>query len=263
MNTYHPDGLPSPLRGGEGPGVRGSLHSLESFGTVDGPGIRFVAFFQGCPMRCQFCHNPDTWDAKAPVKYEWTPAQLLEEVKKYKNFIKKGGVTCTGGEPLMQAEFVLEYFKLCKEAGFHTALDTSGVIFTDKVKEVLEYTDLVMLDIKTLDDSIHKEYTGCLRDNNQKFLDYLESIGKSTWIRHVVVPGITDNDERLTTLAKHIAKYTCVERVEILPYHTMGRYKYEELGIPYPLKGVDDLSEERKNNAVEVFKANVKCEVFA
>lgn len=257
----HPDGSPSLYR--EGQGGSGSLHSLESFGTVDGPGIRFVAFFQGCPMRCQFCHNPDTWDANQKAKYEWTPEQLLDEVKKYKNFIKKGGVTCTGGEPLMQADFVLAFFKLCKEAGIHTALDTSGVIFNDKVKEVLEYTDLVLLDIKTLDDSIHKEYTGCLRDNNQKFLDYLESIGKPTWIRHVVVPGITDNDERLTDVAKHIARYTCIERVEVLPYHTMGKYKYQELGIPYPLEGVEDLSEERKNNAVKIFEAHVNCQIYA
>jgi len=241
--------------------MRGSLHSLESFGTVDGPGIRFVAFFQGCPMRCQFCHNPDTWEIGGKAKYEWTPEQLLAEVKKYKSFIKKGGVTCTGGEPLVQADFVLEFFKLCKDAGFHTALDTSGVIFSEKAKQVLEYTDLVMLDIKTIDDSIHKSYTGCLRDNNQKFLDYLQSLNKPTWIRHVVVPGITDDDARLTALAEYLKAYSCVERVEVLPYHTMGKYKYEELGIPYPLAGVEDLSDERKQNAVNIFKQHLDCKI--
>ncbi len=241
----------------------GRIHSLESFGTVDGPGIRFVAFFQGCPMRCQFCHNPDTWNSDAPVKYEWTASQLLDEVKKYRNFIRKGGVTCTGGEPLMQADFILEFFRLCKAEGFHTALDTSGVIFTEKAKAVLEYTDLVLLDIKTLDDDIHKSYTGVTRRNNQAFLDYLESIHKPVWIRHVVVPGITDDDERLTALAKHLSAYKCVERVEILPYHTMGRYKYEELGIPYPLEGVEPLSEERKINAVRIFEKLLECKVYA
>lgn len=255
-----PDDSPSLYR--EDRGGTGFIHSLESFGTVDGPGIRFVAFFQGCPMRCQFCHNPDTWNPHAPAKYELTPAQLLDEVKKYKNFIKKGGVTCTGGEPLMQAEFVLEFFKLCRKEGFHTALDTSGVIFNDKAKEVLEYTDLVLLDIKTLDDNIHKSYTGVTRENNQRFLDYLEEIHKPTWIRHVVVPGITDDDSRLSTLAEYLSHYNCVERIELLPYHTMGRYKYEELGIEYPLKDISDLSDERKDNAIKVFQNYVKCKVI-
>lgn len=239
----------------------GRLHSLESFGTVDGPGIRFVAFFQGCPMRCAFCHNPDTWNPDGAVQYEWTPEQLMEEVKKYKNFIKKGGVTCTGGEPLMQPEFLIAFLKLCKDAGYHTALDTSGVIFNEKAKEAIRYCDLVMLDIKTLDDSIHSTYTGCSRKNNQAFLDYLQEVGKTTWIRHVVVPGYTDNDDRLRTLAQHISKYSVVERVEILPYHTMGKYKYEGLGIPYPLDGVDDLSEERRENAKRIFRECVNCKV--
>ncbi len=240
----------------------GKLHSLESFGTVDGPGIRFVAFFQGCPMRCQFCHNPDTWDPNRPVQYEWTPEELLNEVKKYKSFIKRGGVTCTGGEPLMQIDFLTEFFKLCKHEGFHTCLDTSGIIFNDKVCKTLEFVDLVMLDIKTLDDSIHKAYTGHSRANNQAFLDYLESIHKPTWIRHVVVPGITDTDERLTALAEYLQNYSCIERVEILPYHTMGRYKYEELNIPYPLEGVDDLSEERRKNAIRIFTEKLSCTVI-
>ena len=163
----------------------------------------------------------------------------------------------------MQADFILEFFRLCKAEGFHTALDTSGVIFTEKAKAVLEYTDLVLLDIKTLDDDIHKSYTGVTRTNNQAFLDYLESIHKPVWIRHVVVPGITDDDERLTALAKHLSAYKCVERVEILPYHTMGRYKYEELGIPYPLEGVDELSEERKANAVRILQKYLTCRVLA
>lgn len=241
--------------------MKGFIHSVESFGTVDGPGIRFVAFFQGCPMRCQFCHNPDTWDPHRKPQYELEPSELLAEVRKYKSFIRRGGVTCTGGEPLMQAEFLEEFFRLCHEDGFHTALDTSGAIFTEKALRVLEHTDLVMLDIKTLDDSLHRSYTGVERTNNQRFLDHLEQTGKPTWIRHVVVPGITDRDDRLEALASHLSAYKCIERVEILPYHTMGRYKYQELGIAYPLEGIDDLSDERKRNAVEIMRKHLDCKV--
>lgn len=247
----------------------GRLHSLESFGTVDGPGIRFVVFMQGCPMRCQFCHNPDTWDPQGPVQYEWTETQLIEEVKRYKNFIKTGGVTCTGGEPLVQAPFVAEFFRLCHENAFQTALDTSGALFgntetlepTAAIAAVLEHTDLVLLDVKTLDDDLHKSYVGMPRTNNQAFLDYLQKIGKPTWIRHVVVPGITDDDERLKALANYVASYSVVERVEILPYHTLGKYKYEKLGLQYALEDVKDLSAERRKNAIEIFRSAVNCKV--
>ena len=241
--------------------MTGRIHSLETFGTVDGPGIRFVAFFQGCPMRCAFCHNPDTWNPDAPVQYEMTPEELLAEVKRYKSFLKKGGVTCSGGEPLMQADFLIEFFRLCQEAGFHTALDTSGVIFSEKAKKVLEHTDLVLLDIKTLDDSLHKDYTGHTRQNNQAFLDYLHQIGKPTWIRHVHVPHYTDTDQRLTALAQHLSIYNNVERVELLPYHTMGTYKYQELGIPYPLEGIPALSAERHLHAIDLFRRHLHVPV--
>lgn len=233
--------------------MKGRIHSIESFGTVDGPGIRFLAFLQGCPMRCLFCHNPDTWDKDANVEYEWTPEELLEETLRYKSFIKKGGVTCTGGEPLMQADFVREYFTLCKEREIHTALDTSGVIFNEKVREVLEVTDLVLLDIKTLDDAMHKQYTGVERTNNQRFLDYLQEIGKPVWIRHVVVPGYTYDDGKLLALKEYLGRYSIIKKVELLPYHTMGKFKYEKLGISYPLEGVPDLSEAEIKHANEVF----------
>ena len=241
--------------------MTGRIHSLETFGTVDGPGIRFVAFFQGCPMRCAFCHNPDTWNPDAPVQYEMTPEELLAEVKRYKSFLKKGGVTCSGGEPLMQADFLIEFFRLCQEAGFHTALDTSGVIFSEKAKKVLEHTDLVLLDIKTLDDSLHKDYTGHTRTNNQAFLDYLRDIHKPTWIRHVLVPKYTDDDQRLTALAQHLSIYNNVVRVELLPYHTMGTYKYQELGIPYPLEGIPALSVERHQHAIDLFRRHLHVPV--
>lgn len=249
--------------------ITGRIHSIESFGTVDGPGIRFLAFLQGCPMRCEFCHNPDTWDPHAPVQYEWTAQELLEETLRYRSFIRKGGVTLTGGEPLMQAAFVEEYFRLCHEQGIHTALDTSGVIFgnaetgepADVVLHALEQTDLVLLDVKTVDDALHKSYVGHSRSQNHAFLSYLQQIGKPTWIRHVVVPGRTDSDESLTAVAHYVAGYSVVERVELLPYHVMGSYKYEHLGIPYPLDGVPALSADAIQHARELFRSIVSCKV--
>lgn len=241
--------------------MTGRIHSLESFGTVDGPGIRFVVFLQGCPLRCMFCHNPDTWEASRPVQYEWSPEQLLEEVLRYRNFIRKGGVTCTGGEPLVQARFVAEFFRLCHEQGLHTCLDTSGAVWNENVREALAHTDLVMLDIKTLDDELHPRLTGMSRENNQTLLDYLEEQHKPTWIRHVIVPMLTDDDARLHALAAHVGRYTCVERVELLPYHTMGEYKYDELNIAYPLKGVEPLPAERKAAAAAIFRQYVECPI--
>lgn len=246
-----------------------NIHSLESFGTVDGPGIRFVVFLQGCPLRCLFCHNPDTWDARRPVPYNWTPEELLEEVLRYKSFIKSGGVTCTGGEPLVQARELTEFFRLCKAKGLHTCLDTSGAVWNDDVRALLDYTDLVMLDIKAFDsaegagdaDDLHVRLTGKPRTNNRLLLDYLEEHHIPTWIRHVVVPGYTDDDNRLRALAAHVAKFSCVEKVEILPYHTMGTVKYESLGIPYPLAGVPALSGERAEEVRALFRQYVGCPV--
>ncbi len=225
--------------------MTGRIHSLESFGTVDGPGIRFVAFMQGCPLRCLFCHNPDTWNPQAKCQYELTPRQLTDEALRYRSFIKSGGVTVSGGEPLMQAEFVGEYFRLCQEEGLHTALDTSGAYTTAAALSVLDHTDLVLLDIKTMDPQLHKRLTKVPQKPTLDFLDTLEERGIATWIRHVVVPGLTDNDEWLDQLGKHVARYKCVERIEILPYHTLGTFKYRQLGLEYPLDGVEPLSAER------------------
>lgn len=213
-------------------------------------------------MRCLFCHNPDTWDVHAPVKYEMTPAELLEETLRYRLYIRKGGVTVSGGEPLLQADFVHEYFALCQLHGLHTALDTSGAIFTDKVRQVLEVTDLVLLDIKTLDAEQHIPYTGCTIENNMRLLRYLHQIGKPVWIRHVLVPGYTYDDERLEALAQFLTQYRdIIQRIELLPYHTMGRYKYEQLGIPYPLQDVEPLTREEKQHAVEIFQRHLTCTI--
>lgn len=234
--------------------IQGKIHSLESFGTVDGPGIRFVVFLQGCPLRCLYCHNPDSWDRTSNGQYLLTPEELLAEVVRYKSFIAKGGVTVTGGEPLLQAEFVREFFLLCKEEGIHTALDTSGAIATKTVFDALDITDLVLLDIKSIDAVQHKELTGVKMNNTLKCLDYLEENRIPTWIRHVIVPGWTDNDELLKRLADFLAPYKCVEKVELLPYHDMGTRKYEQLGMDYPLKDTAPLSEERLKNARAIFE---------
>jgi pyruvate formate lyase activating enzyme len=233
--------------------MKANIHSLESFGTVDGPGIRFVIFLQGCPLRCVYCHNPDTWDKNHEGKYQLTPEELLAEVSKYKSFIAKGGVTVTGGEPLMQAKFVKEFFLLCRENGIHTALDTSGAMFTQPVKDALDVTDLVMLDIKSIDVIQHKELTGAKIDNTLKCLNYLEENNIPTWIRHVVMPGWTDNDILLNKLAEFLKPYRCIEKVELLPYHKMGVNKYEQLGIDYRPGDLPALSEERLHNAREIF----------
>lgn len=234
--------------------IQGKIHSLESFGTVDGPGIRFVVFLQGCPLRCLYCHNPDSWDRTSSGQYLLTPEELLAEVLRYKSFIAKGGVTVTGGEPLLQAEFVREFFLLCKEEGIHTALDTSGAIATKTVFDALDITDLVLLDIKSIDAVQHKELTGVKMNNTLKCLDYLEENRIPAWIRHVIVPGWTDNDELLKRLADFLAPYKCVEKVELLPYHDMGTRKYEQLGMDYPLKGTAPLSAERLKNARAIFE---------
>lgn len=234
--------------------VLGNIHSYESMGTVDGPGIRFVVFLQGCPLRCKYCHNPDTWNI-GEKKIQESAEDTLKKIKRYKNYFgKKGGVTVTGGEPLVQSDYILELFKLCKQEGIHTALDTSGYIFNEKVKEILEYTDLILLDIKALDKEIYKDLTRVELDNTLKFLNYLQEIKKVVWIRHVVVPNITDDNKLLEETAKFLSKFDNIELVEILPYHTLGVFKYKELGIEYPLEGVEDLSYERKLEVMEIFK---------
>lgn len=233
--------------------ITGKIHSKESFGTVDGPGIRYVLFLQGCPLRCKFCHNPDTWEFGSG-KFQETPEQTVKEIKKYKNFFRNGGgVTITGGDPLMQPDFIREVYKLCKKDGIHTALDTSGCLFNEKAKEVLEYVDLVLLDIKSIDPDVYKDLTKFDQEPTLKFAEYLKEKNIKTWIRHVIVPGITDNDENLAKLADYVKTLPNVELVELLPYHTLGEFKYDELDIEYPLKGVEALSKERLENAREIF----------
>ncbi|MGL5964905.1 MAG: pyruvate formate-lyase-activating protein [Fusobacteriaceae bacterium] len=235
--------------------MTGRIHSKESFGTVDGPGIRYVLFLQGCPLRCKFCHNPDTWEFGSG-KFQETPEDTVKEILKYKNFFRNGGgLTITGGDPLMQPEYIREVYKLCKENGIHTALDTSGCLFNEKAKEVLEYVDLVLLDIKSIDADVYRDLAKFEQKPTLEFAQYLKEKNIKTWIRHVIVPGITDNDENLSRLADYIKTMPNVELVELLPYHTLGEFKYDEMGLEYPLKGVDALSKERLENAREIFKS--------
>ena len=234
--------------------MTGRIYSLESFGAVDGPGIRFVTFLQGCPLRCLYCHNPDTWNPKAKVAYEYTPQQLLDEVLRYRNFIMRGGVTLTGGEPLMQPAFCREFFRLCREEGLHTTIDTAGSIVNEQTLSVLDYTDLVLLDIKALDAEKCKHVCAADGRNTLRFLDELQARGIPTWIRHVVVPGLTDDEAGLDRLVSYVKPYTVVEKIEWLPYHTMGTFKYKELGIDYPLEGVLPLSADRIKTIKEKYE---------
>lgn len=235
----------------------GYIHSLESFGAADGPGVRYVIFTTGCPMRCQFCHNPDTWKMDKGTPYEVD--ELLKKALKYKPYWgAEGGITVSGGEPLMQIDFVTELFQKAKAKGVHTTLDTSGNLFTkeepffSKFTKLMEYTDLVMLDIKQIDDEQHKILTGFSNKNILEMATYLSDTGKAMWIRHVLVPGGSDNDEYLKRLRAFIDTLKTVTRVDVLPYHTLGTFKWEELGLEYPLKGVNPPTKERVENALEI-----------
>ncbi|AUS97484.1 pyruvate formate-lyase 1-activating enzyme [Clostridium thermosuccinogenes] len=234
--------------------IKGRIHSFESFGTVDGPGIRFVVFMQGCPLRCIYCHNRDTWDVSGGREY--TVDEVMEQVKKYLTYMRSsgGGITVTGGEPTLQAGFVAELFKRCREMDIHTALDTSGFAAVEKVKELLEYTDLILLDIKHAVDEKHKEITGVSNELIKKFALYASEKGIPIWIRHVLVPGYTDSEEDLRLAGEFIKQLKTVEKVEVLPYHNMGEYKWEKLGQEYKLKGVRSPTAEEVNRAVKILE---------
>ncbi|UUX34437.1 pyruvate formate-lyase-activating protein [Fundicoccus culcitae] len=239
--------------------VTGFVHSTESFGSVDGPGIRFITFMQGCRMRCEFCHNPDTWNTKGGTEY--TPQQLFDEAIRYREFWgTKGGVTVSGGEPLLQIDFLIEYFKLCKAAGVNTCLDSCGGPFTRKepffsrFEELMQYTDLMLLDIKHIDNEGHRKLTGHPNENIIDLARYLDEIQQPIWVRHVLVPERTDYDEYLIRLGDFVGSLSNVLKFEILPYHKLGVYKYEALGIKYRLAGIEPPTPERVENAKRILR---------
>ena len=240
--------------------MTGRIHSTDSFGTVDGPGVRFVVFFQGCPLRCKYCHNPDTWDFDGGR--EVTAEELMREYDSYKEFLTSGGITATGGEPLAQPEFLAELFRLAKSKGVHTCLDTSAGVWSPedsaKIDEVLRFTDLVMLDIKHIDNEQHKALTGIGNTNILRFAEHLRDLDIPVWIRHVVVPGITDSHDELFRLGEFLSTLKNLKALDVLPYHDMAKPKYERLGIAYPLPDTPPLAKEGAIAAREVIISGIK-----
>ncbi len=230
----------------------GRIHSLETFGTVDGPGIRFVVFLKGCPLKCKYCHNRDTWSAEGARLY--TPEEVMTEIRKYRSFIdsSKGGITVSGGEALIQPQFIKKLFIKCKEEGIHTAVDTSGYVNIEDVKEVLEYTDLVLLDLKHADAQKHRALTGVGNTKIQRFTQYLSDINKPVWIRYVLVPGYTDDEIDLIAAYEYLKKFKNIEKIEVLSYHSMGKTKWDELCVEYPLEGVPEPTSEQVERAQNI-----------
>ena len=238
----------------------GHIHSLESFGSVDGPGVRFVVFLQGCALRCKYCHNPETW---ADGGEEWTPEQLFQRVYRYRNYWgKKGGITVSGGEPLRQMEFLTKFFTLAHKKGVHTALDTAGQPFrTDpeylsEFDRLMDVTSLVILDLKEIDPEKHRQLTGKDNSNILAMAQHISDLGVPLWIRHVLVPGLTDDEDGLRRTAEFISSLKTVQRVEVLPYHTLGLFKWQKLGIPYPLPDTVPPTAEQVRRAEELLEVH-------
>ena len=251
----------------------GNIHSLETFGTVDGPGVRFVVFFQGCPMRCLYCHNPDTWNPDDGQ--QMSAEEIITRFERNRSFYRTGGMTATGGEPMLQIEFLTELFTLAKEHQIHTCLDTSGIMFPEaapdaisdaaaaqsihrptmaQIDRLMAVTDLIMLDIKHISDPEHRSLTGHSNQNILAFARYLDQIHKPVWIRHVVVPGITFDQEELTALGQFLRTLHNVEKLEVLPYHSMGKVKYDNLGMNYRLKNTPQLTKAEAQEAESIIR---------
>lgn len=238
------------------PNIKGYINSIQSLGAVDGPGVRFVVFLQGCPLRCIYCHNPETWDISKAAQ-SFTPEQLLEKVLRYKSYFgSKGGITLSGGEVLLQIEFATEMFRLCKEHGIHTALDTSGIGCEDKAKLnlLLQYTDLVICDVKFTTEEAYKNYTGGSLQKVLNFLDLVEEKTIPVWIRQVIVPNLNDDEKSMEELNSLIAKYSNIEKVELLPFKKLCLSKYENMGLEFRLKNTDEADPEKVKLLNERFK---------
>lgn len=215
--------------------IVGNVHSFQSLGTVDGPGIRFVVYMQGCNLRCGYCHNPDTWSVQDGTQY--TAPEVFEKVKRYKTYFgKDGGITVSGGEPLLQSDFVKELFKLCKEDGINTCLDTSGSILNDSAKELLCFADRVLLDIKYTSDDMYRKYVGCSIDSPLRFLDYLNILCIPVTLRQVIIPTLNDNEENILKLRNIANSHNCVDKVELLPFKKICKVKYDNMGLEFPFE---------------------------
>jgi pyruvate formate lyase activating enzyme len=240
----------------------GNIHSIETLGTVDGPGIRYVVFTQGCLLRCQFCHNADTWEIGTGK--QMSVSEIMDDLISYLPFIQSsgGGITVSGGEPLLQIPFLIDLFKECKKIGIHTTIDSSGCCyshsasFQKQLKELMQYTDLILLDLKHINRKKHIKLTGMPNDHIIEFAEFLSENNIPVWIRHVLVPGVTDEQEDLEQLGDFIGTLKNVQKVEILPYHKLGVYKWEALGMEYPLKDVEPPSEEKVDQAYRILTKN-------
>ena len=226
--------------------MTGAVHSIQSLGTVDGPGVRFVVFMQGCNLRCGCCHNPDTWEMNSGVTY--TAEDIVTKVKRYKEYFgKEGGITISGGEPLLQADFVREVFKLCHENGINTCLDTSGCILNSRIKSLLSETDRVLLDIKYTSDELYRKYVGCNLSAPLEFLEYLNEQGIKTTIRQVIIPTLNDDKENILRLRNITEKFSCIDKIELLPFHKICTEKYEKMMIEFPFAHISEPTDEKMN----------------
>ncbi len=231
--------------------IAGRIHSVETFGALDGPGIRYVVFLQGCLLRCAYCHNPDTWDGCDGTST--TAGEVVEKILPFRNFIQSGGVTLSGGEPLVQPEFAAAILRLCKEQGFHTAVDTCGAVPMEKCREALELADMLLLDIKALDSEECKALTGMGNENALRLLNWCEEVQKPVWIRHVCVPGITLEPQKLEKLSDFLTGFSCIQKIELLPFHKMGAYKWEALKVPFTLADTPEPTAAQMEEARSIF----------
>lgn len=222
--------------------MTGRVHSFQSMGAVDGPGVRFVVFLQGCPLRCAYCHNPDSWNPQGGEAF--TPEAVCEKILHYRPYLRRGGVTVSGGEPLMQAPFVAALFRLLHEQGLHTALDTSGIGNSEEAREVLAETDLVLCDLKFADAEAYRTHCGASLEQVLRFLKLTQAMAAPLWVRHVVVPGLTDQPEQARGIARIAGQFDNLQKLELLPFRKLCAEKYERLGIPFPLKDTPELGEE-------------------
>ncbi len=233
--------------------MTGRVHSFQTMGAVDGPGVRFVVFLQGCPLRCTYCHNPDTWDPQGGEPY--TPQAVCEKILRYRPYLRRGGVTVSGGEPLMQAPFVAELFRLLREQGIHTALDTSGTGNLEQAREVLAETDLVLCDLKFAEEDDYRTHCGASFDQVLRFLKLTQTMAVPLWIRHVVVPGLTDVPDQVRQIARIAGRFDNLQKMELLPFRKLCAEKYERMGIPFPLADTPEMEEEALQRLLDLLKA--------